>query len=313
MTQLASAIAMLGLAVLCGVSSGVPPDDLLLFTSFRGNGEDGLHFLVSEDGLTWRAVAEDRSFLRPEVGGKLMRDPHIARGPDGTFHMVWTTAWQKFGVGYSSSRDLVHWSPQVLIDVMKDEPETRNVWAPEAVYDPAARRFVLFWSSTVPGRFPSTASSGDRGYNHRIYFTTTRDFGSFGPTRLLLDPGFNCIDATLVQDGARWVMFLKNETADPPVKKLVMTAAPAPIGPFGPVSGAITGDYWAEGPTAIRLGGRWLVYFDRYREKRYGMVSSSDLSQWREETENVRFPDGHRHGSVVRVERKLVSALVPEH
>ncbi|MCY3022742.1 MAG: hypothetical protein NTW87_27505, partial [Planctomycetota bacterium] len=59
---------------------------VLLFTSFRGNGEDGLHLAYSRDGYTWTALKNDRSFLKPAVGGKLMRDPSLLQGPDGTFH-----------------------------------------------------------------------------------------------------------------------------------------------------------------------------------------------------------------------------------
>jgi hypothetical protein len=206
----------------------------------------------------------------------------------------------------------VRWSPQVLIDVMKDEPGTRNVWAPETFYDDSRGEFVLFWASTIPGRFAETDSKADNAYNHRIYCTTTKDFSRFAPTKLFYDPGFNCIDATLVKHGALYVMFLKNETASPPVKKLVLTTGPSPAGPFGPPSAPITGDYWAEGPSAIRIGGRWFVYFDRYRERRYGLVTSADLLQWREETGRVSFPAGHRHGSALEVGRRLISGLVPE-
>ncbi|MBM3883407.1 MAG: hypothetical protein FJ387_27485 [Verrucomicrobia bacterium] len=94
-------------------------DSVLLFTSFRKNGEDGLHLAWSCDGYEWKALRNEKSFLAPKVGGGLMRDPNLIRGPDGTFHMVWTTAWNKHGIGYASSRDLLQWSDQKLLDVMK--------------------------------------------------------------------------------------------------------------------------------------------------------------------------------------------------
>ncbi len=90
-----------------------PRDDAFLFTSFRGNGEDGLHLALSHDGFPWTPLNGDRSFLRPEIGKKLMRDPCLAQGPDGAFHLVWTTGWTAESgkvVGYARSRDLVHWS-----------------------------------------------------------------------------------------------------------------------------------------------------------------------------------------------------------
>jgi len=89
-----------------------------------------------------------------------MRDPHILQAPDGTFHMVWTTAWNKHGVGYASSKDLIHWSKQKLLDVMQSEPEARNVWAPELFYDAARKQFLIFWASTIPSRFSCHRSDG---------------------------------------------------------------------------------------------------------------------------------------------------------
>ena len=75
-----------------------------LFAYFTGNGEDGLHFARSTDGLKWTEIAGGRSFLKPAVGSSLMRDPSIARGPDGTFHLVWTTGWWDRGIGIAHSR-----------------------------------------------------------------------------------------------------------------------------------------------------------------------------------------------------------------
>ena len=285
------------------------PQASLIFSSFRGNGEDGLHLAWSQDGYTWTAVRDDKPLLRPEVGGGLMRDPHILQGPDGTFHMVWTTAWNKHGVGYANSKDLIHWSKQKLLDVMQNEPQARNVWAPELFYDAAPKQFMIFWASTIPGRFPAADKTGDDGYNHRMYFTVTTDFDRLEPARLLYEPGFNVIDATIVQDGKRYVMFLKDETRHPPAKNLRVATAEAPAGPYSAPSAPITGKYWAEGPTAIRLGDKWFVYFDRYTEHRYGLVTSKDLVHWDEESDKVRFPADHRHGSVLRVSREVWKGL----
>ena len=56
--------------------------------------------------------------------------------------------------------------------------------------------------------------------NNRIYATTTTDFGTFTPTRLLYDGGFNVIDATLAENGREWLMFVKNETLTPRPEKM---------------------------------------------------------------------------------------------
>jgi len=201
----------------CGDNAPAPEQTVLMFSYFVGNGEDGLHLAYSSDGLKWWAVNDGKSVLTPAAGrDKLMRDPCIARGPDGTFHLVWTVSWGERGIGYASSKDLVSWSPQKYIPVMEHEPKARNCWAPEVFYDKASGQFLIFWATTIPGRFAATDGAGDDGWNHRIYFTTTRDFERFAESKLFYDDGFNVIDATIVKEGTRYVMILKDETLRPP-------------------------------------------------------------------------------------------------
>jgi hypothetical protein len=292
--------------------------DPYLFSYFKNNGEDGLHLAYSRDGYEWTALNGDRSYLAPAAGrDKLMRDPCILPGPDGYFHMVWTVSWYERGIGYARSKDLIHWSAQKYIPVMEHEPDARNSWAPELFYDKARKEYLIFWSTTIPGRFPETdgqSSKGppDPGLNHRIYCTTSKDMETFSPTRLFYNNGFNVIDATIVQDGAKYIMFLKDETNLPfkPQKNIRMAFASSPEGPYGPPSGPITGDYWCEGPSAIKIDSTWFVYFDRYREGRYGAVISKDLTHWQDISDKVRFPAGARHGTVLRVREEILANLL---
>jgi beta-xylosidase len=292
------------------------PDSVLLFSYFTGNGEDGLHLAQSDDGLNWTALNSGHSFLQPVVGeNKLMRDPCILRGPDGVFRMVWTDSWWGHSIGYASSRDLVHWSPERAIPVMEGEPAAVNCWAPVIVYDAAKRHYLIIWATTIPGRFEATDPGGhpEKGHgnlNHRIYSTTTEDFTTWTPTRLHYDGGFDAIDATLAQDGGRWLLFVKNETERPkPEKNIRLVTAPTPDGPFSEPSAPITGAYWAEGPTPIRIGDAWYVYFDMYTSHRFGVVRSRDLVHWEDISGQLHMPPGIRHGSVFRVPRELADAL----
>jgi hypothetical protein len=100
-STLAAALALSALPA-CGA-------DVLLFSFFRDNGQDGLYLATSPDGLKWAELKPPgKSFLQPQVGGKLMRDPCLALGPDGTFHMVWTTGWgQPPVIGLAHSTDLL--------------------------------------------------------------------------------------------------------------------------------------------------------------------------------------------------------------
>ena len=289
-----------------------------LFSYHVEPAKDGLHLAYSHDGWTWKPLAGGRSLLEPSIGPeRLMRDPHVFRGQDGTFHLVWTIGWAGKGVGYARSQDLVHWSPHRYLPVMEHEPGALNCWAPEIVYDPVGGVYLVFWSTTIPGRFPETDNQSNQGppkegKNHRIYYVTTRDFETYSPTRLLYDPGFNCIDACIVPDGNRYLMFLKDETNKPfvPQKNIKLAVAGRPEGPYGPASPPITGPYWCEGPSAIRIGGQWWVYFDKFREHAYGAVVSEDLVHWRDVSAEVSFPKGVKHGTALRVPGEVLEGVL---
>jgi DUF1680 family protein len=209
------------------------PKTCYRFSYFLNNGEDGLHLAWSTDGLKWKALKGGKSFLTPAVGNaKLMRDPCVLVGPDGTFHMVWTDSWFGNTIGDASSRDLIHWSEQRALPVMSHEPGARNCWAPEIAYDAAQEHFLIFWASTIDGRFPETELGGQNDLNHRIYATTTRDFRRFAPATMFFNPGYNVIDATLLASQGKAVMIFKDETKVPvPMKNLWLATAPTTAGP----------------------------------------------------------------------------------
>jgi hypothetical protein len=291
------------------VSSSFQNQAHYLFTSFRGNGEDGLHLALSPDGYKWSTLNRDRSFLKPVVGkGKLMRDPCIAQAPDGIFHMVWTTGWSDQTIGYAWSKDLIDWSEQRVIPVMAHEPRARNAWAPELFYDESRSTWLIFWATTIPGRFPETDQTGNNGNNHRIYYVPSRDLKTFTPTRLFFDPGFNVIDATILKAGKRFYLVFKDERQNPVKKNLRLAIADSAEGPYGQVSEAFTKD-WVEGPSALKIGDEWLVYFDQYRDHRYGAVRSKDLKSWQEISGDLSFPADHRHGSVLKISAALAQRL----
>ncbi|MEH6679074.1 MAG: prolyl oligopeptidase family serine peptidase [Sediminicola sp.] len=280
-----------------------------LFSYFKGNGEDGLHLAYSTDGYHWEPLRNDTSFLVPRVGkDKLMRDPCIIRGGDGNYHMVWTVSWTDKGIGYASSKNLIDWTPQQFIPVMAEEGGTRNAWAPEITYDEKNDQYMIYWASTVTGKFPETASREENGYNHRMYYTTTRDFKTYGPTKLLYEPGFNVIDASIRAEGGEFIMFLKDETRTPPQKNIKIAHSDVLTGPYGKASAPITGKYWAEGPTALKLDGSWVVYFDKYTDKQYGAVRQAP-SGWTDISDKVHFPKGARHGSVFEVPLAVLERL----
>lgn len=289
--------------------------DSYLFTSFRGNGEDGVYLASSDDGYKWTALNGNKPWLKPGHPGMLMRDPCLRQGADGVFRMVWTSSWggngQPVTIGYASSKDLVNWSEQKLIPAMPGEPTARNAWAPELLWDAEQKQWLIFWATTIPGRFASTDHEAERpDLNHRIYATSTRDFETFTPARLFFDPGFDVIDSTINEVGRRYVMVFKDERAKPEARKnLRLAFADAAGGPYAEVSETFTRS-WVEGPSMIEIGGEYFVYFDNYRKPRhYGAMKSRDLKNWEDVTEKLSFPADHRHGTVIAVPRDVVDRL----
>ncbi|NNE76007.1 MAG: beta-galactosidase, partial [Pricia sp.] len=169
--------------------------------------------------------------------------------------------------------------------------------------------YMIYWASTIEGKFPETKSTKENGYNHRMYYTTTTDFKDFTDTELLYEPGFNVIDATIQKVDSKFVMFLKDETIEPAQKNIRIALSDQLEGPYAPASAPITGNYWAEGPTAIEINGKWVVYFDKYIDKKYGAVTSGDLKQWEDISDRITFPEGTRHGTVFKVPRHLFLKL----
>ena len=289
-----------------------PHKQVYLFSYFKENGQDGLHLAYSRDGYHWKALKNDQSFLTPEVAeDKLMRDPCIIQGADKKFRMVWTVSWNDRGIGYASSDDLIHWSKQAFIPAMKDEPTALNCWAPEIFYDEEKDLYMIYWATTIPGRFTEGDTQGDDKYNHRLYFMTTKDFGTFSETRLLYDEGFNVIDATIRKINGKYTMFLKDETRMPAKKHILIAESDSLTGGYHLIGKPITPD-WVEGPTVANVDGYWVVYYDEYTRHHMGAVRSRDLETWEVITDSVHFPEGMRHGTVFRAQESILDNLLKE-
>ena len=54
----------------------------------------------------------------------------------------------------------------------------------------------------------------------------------------------------------------------------------------------------------IKLNGKWVVYFDKYTEKKYGAIASTDLISWTDISDKVSFLKGVRHGTAFKVSGK---------
>ena len=277
-----------------------------VFTSFHEPADKGLRMLYSHDGKKWTDL--DTVLLRPSVGNqKVMRDPSMVQDKNGIFHLIWTSSWRgDKGFGYASSNDLVNWSEQQFIPVLQKEPVVVNTWAPELFYDEDQDQFMIIWASCIPGRFERGIEEDSN--NHRMYVTTTKDFQTFSESKLFLDPGFSVIDAVIVKRGDKdFVLVLKDNTR--PERNLKVAFADNPMGPWKNISTPFS-DKFTEGPSVVKLKKEWLIYFDSYQKKIYEAVSTTDFKKFKNVTNTILVPAGHKHGTIVPVKRKTLRQLV---
>jgi hypothetical protein len=295
-------IIISAIAVLLGSCSQIA----YLFTSFHEPADKGLRMLYSKDGYAWKDL--DTVLLQPAVGSqKVMRDPSIAQGPDGIFHLVWTSSWRgDKGFGYASSKDLIHWSEQRLIPVMEQELTTVNVWAPELFYDDDGKQFIIIWASCIPQKFERGIEEDSN--NHRMYVTTTKDFKTFSSTKLFLDPGFSVIDAVIVKRAQKdYVLVLKDNTR--PERNIKVAFGDNPLGPYTNVSKPFT-DNFTEGPSVIKVKDEWLIYYDSYRKKIYEASATKDFISFENITAKVSLPEGHKHGTIFLIKKRILKSLL---
>jgi len=285
-----------------------------LFSSFAGE-HNGLLLAYSEDLYNWKEIAGPH--LKPEIGDRIMRDPFIARGPDGVFHMVWTTSWGRRDIGYANTKNLIQWSEQRLLPVMAIKPKARNCWAPKIFYDDKQKQWQIIWSSWLDDGTFGEPNLPCTSKNHRIFYATTKDFEQISEPNLFFDPGYSSIDAYLLADEGQYLLFFKDEryndcdifTAEH--QNIRMARSTSRYGPFGdisvPITGTGPGKWHNEGPSALKVGDTYYVFYDHHNgQTYYGAVKSTDLKQWVDVSEQVHFPKGFKHGRIMLVPKKIV-------
>lgn len=294
------------IAVMAVITSCKSEKEVYLFSTFREPADKGLYLAYSYDGYNWNDLGGP--WLKPEVGQqKVMRDPSVVTAPDGTFHMVWTSSWRgDLGFGYASSTDLINWSEEELISVMDFDTSTVNVWAPELFYDDENKEYIIIWASTIPYKFEKGIE--EERNNHRMYYTKTKDFKTFAETKLFIDPGFSIIDAVIVKrEKDDYVLVLKDNTRLE--RNLKVAFGKTPLGPWENISDSYT-DKLTEGPTVLKLGDEWLIYFDSYGTKKYGVVKTTDFKTFIDISDEVHFPEGHKHGTIFKAKETVLNTLI---
>ncbi|KKL53826.1 hypothetical protein LCGC14_2271540, partial [marine sediment metagenome] len=208
---------------------------------------------------------------------------------------------------------LLNGSEQMYIPVMEYEDSAMNCWAPELFYDEDSEEYMIYWATTIAGKYPETVKfAKDRTRDHRMYYVTTRDFKTFSETKQLYNQGFNVIDAVVVKEGGEYIMLLKDETLLPEAQKNIKIARSKNLSEgYGKPGAQISPKgIWVEGPSLMKFGDEWILYYDQYRLHAMGGMKSSDLEHWTDISDQISFPEGTRHGTAFKVPIELYNNLL---
>jgi len=226
--------------------------------------------------------------------------------------MVWTWGWKGNSLGTAFSPDLMTWSPQQNVVIMKDFPTVRQVWAPETYWDAKEKQWLLIWSS----------SFSDRPEGLRIWSSHTTDFQTFTKPEMFFDRGFPVIDATMFHEHSepghpapdKWFFVFKDQSLDPLRYTIRWTSGPTAEGPWGALSGPVA-ESWSEGPSVIQVGDKFIIYYDHYRapRPRYEGVETTDWIHWASVNDKMHFPEAAKHGSFFRITEAEATRLLSRH
>ena len=154
----------------------------------------------------------------------------------------------------------------------------------------------------------------DEPEGNRIWAATTSDFSHFSPPKIFFDPGYEVIDATMFHGKHKEYLVYKDQTRDPLRYQVRYATGPTVEGPWTPVGGPITGS-WSEGPSVLRVGDEYVVFYDHYRapRARYEGVQSRDWIHWESVDDRISFPDHCKHGSFMKISAAEATRLEGRH
>lgn len=275
-----------------------------IYAYFKGGwptgGSSGVYLSFSTDGLNYTPLNDDQAVITPPqspqfpTGENQMRDPSVVYGPDGKFHMVWTTGITTKTIGYSSSDDLVTWSTPQRIEVWNPGDNVANTWAPELYYDQDEEEYLIVWASNL--------NNGP----HKLYSLTTADFQSFSEPAEFYYAGQTVIDGMIARDEAndQYLMAVKDELNG--FKNVWLATSDAAQGPYVRGASPVIGPGSAiepnavEGPSLLKVGDVWQLHYDAYGAGYLGVATSTDLQTWVNRTAEANLPKtgNPHHGTV---------------
>jgi arabinoxylan arabinofuranohydrolase len=277
-----------------------------LFTYFTGNSkpDESIRFAVSRDGYTYKALNNNKPIILSEkiseTGG--VRDPHILRGADGkTFYMVVTDmvsskGWNSNrGMVLMKSNDLINWTSTAINfqKRFKGQDSLLRVWAPQTIYDPVAKKYLVYFSLKHGG-----------GPDKIYYLHTNYDFTDFvsEPKQLFFSPTNGAsIDGDIIYKDGKYHLFFKTEGSGAGIKVAVsdkLTEGYQLIDKYvqqtkDPVEGA--------GVFKLNNSDEYILMYDVYTKGKYQFTKTKDLENFTVIDEAVSMDFHPRHGTVMPI------------
>lgn len=286
-----------------------------LFAYFKGNNveEEAVCYAISNDGYNYLSLNNNNPVIDSKqissTGG--VRDPHILRGEDGrTFYMVLTDMTSS--KGWESNRamillkstDLVNWTSSIINIQQKytGQEGLKRVWAPQTIYDPAVRKYMVYWSM-----------KHDDGVDIIYYAYANKDFTDLeGEPRILFSPQNkkSCIDGDIINKNGIFHLFYKTEGHGNGIR-LAMTDS-------------LASNKWIEQPgykqqTSDAVEGSsvfkrinsdtYILMYDVYMKGKYQFCESKDLDVFKVIDHDISMNFHPRHGSIIPITRRELKVL----
>lgn len=301
--MLATSLPFAGLsASAANESSNLPKSTsgAYLFAYFRNdakstNGEN-IFYAVSKDGYNYESLNGGVPVANASQGTGHSRDPYIMKAQDGAeykYYMVATDAnttnnYNNTGLHTWGSNDLITWdelaNPQFATDKGGGSKTITNMcWAPEAIWDPVAGKYMVYFSSNEADSAANDSS--------KIWYSYTSDFKNFDEKQLLFDPGYGVIDADITPYGNGYVMLYKKEASSGTGAKKVwytFKTGKSPSNSDGEYDAAnakifeSVSNTQAEGPQVFPISGTssYGVLVDYFSDGGFGFSYTSDFESY---------------------------------
>ncbi|MBQ4915982.1 hypothetical protein J8L85_16125 [Maribacter sp. MMG018] len=295
-------------------------DDYFLFGYFYGyeRQNEGLHLAVSKDGLQWVSVKNDSSVFHPGFGA-FFRDPMFKRDPKNPdlIHMVWSTG-NNDSFGISSTYDLLNWFDTKEVRINKDVEGVYNTWAPELFWDEDTQQWMVYWGSSIQGKFVETSKlSPNPRANNRMYYSLSDDLENWSQPILLQDFGFPSVDCYIYKlpdnhPKGKYIEFVKHIVQPGKLAAIREAYSYSLTGPYVLTESYITGKYkFSEGPNLIKIGEYYYLYVDLSREHRMAVFRTKEIGmgKWEDLTDTASFPNEAKHGSIIRISKDMYDKL----